>query len=323
MNQDTGDPKKEAVKNNAVLVPYPNSSGGRDPGTWDYEAFSSSNTLGEALDWMHPYLFNWNHMVTDEGPISTEDYVYAPVFEQGIEQNTDIEVHAWDFELDEHGNGLIYGKNPDGTEELRVMETVAAPLTHGYHKLIEDSEYLEPGTEGFNAYWHPLRFGGEHSNSKRWDFEGEKRRAAGAVGKMATSANVSPLMNQDVNRGMESTEHIAPTTEYMADFTEKLRTFNENDADFQELYNQSKIMNKLLHDADNNYVIFGDTENPQYARVEDESLISEVWQDEEGQYDDFDQYLEDNPQHSMSAEGVNAALEGENEELGQHTLAGA
>jgi len=165
---DTGNPEIERVKNNPILRPYPNSSGGRDPGQWDYEQFSSSNTLGEALDWLHPYLFNWQQMMTEGPPISSEDFIYAPTLEQSLEQHTDIEAHAWDFDLDEHGNGLIYGKNPDGTDELRVMETVASPLTSSYNASIEQSDYLTPGTEGFNAYWHPLRFGWEeHSDSTR------------------------------------------------------------------------------------------------------------------------------------------------------------
>jgi hypothetical protein len=310
MNNDTGNPEIEQVKSNPILRPYPNSSGGRDTGQWDYNQFSSSNTLGEALDWLHPYLFNWQQMMTQGPPISSEDFIYAPTLEQSLEQHTDIEAHAWDFDLDEHGNGLIYGKNPDGTEELRVMETVAAPLTSSYNAPIEQSDYLTPGTEGFNAYWHPLRFGWEqHSNSERWNFEGEKRRAAEAVKSMATSTRLAEV---ETNKSsMERRDTIAPTTEYIQDFTEKLRTYNQNNAEFSELYNQAKVMNKLMKDRKTNHVIYGDTENPQYAVVEDESVIDDIWQDEQGQYDDFNQFLRDNPSYSMSADEVDATLEGE------------
>ena len=217
-------------------------------------------------------------------------------------------------------------ENPDGTEKLRVMETVAGPLTSSYNAPIEESDYLTPGTEGFQAYWHPLRFGWEqHSNSKRWNFEGEKRRAAEAVKSMATSSNLSPVSERETGVSMEDAERVTATTEYLQDFTEKLRTYNQNDADFDRLYNQAKTMNELLRDAENNHVIYGDTENPQYAVVEDESVIEDIWQDEQGQYDDFNQFLRDNPSYSMSAEEVDATLEGEelNEELGQQTLAGA
>lgn len=326
LDTETGNPEIEQVKNNPILRPYPNSSGGRDPGQWDYEQFSSSDTLGEALDWLHPYLLNWQQMMTEGPPISSEDFIYAPTLEQSLEQHTDIEAHAWDFDLDEHGNGLIYGKNSDGTDELRVMETVASPLTSSYNAPIEQSGYLTPDTEGFNAYWHPLRFGwDEHSNSERWNFEGEKRRAASAVRSMATSSGLSPVSERERGVSMEDAEKVTTTTEYLQDFTEKLRTYNQNDADFNQLYNQAKVMNKLLRDAENNHVIFGDTENPQYAVVEDDEVIDDIWQDEQGQYDEFNQFLRDNPSYSMSTEEIDATLEGEeiDSEFSQQTLAGA
>jgi len=323
LDTETGNPEIKQVKNNPIVRPYPNSSGGWNTGQWDYNQFSSSETIGEALDWLHPYLFNWQQMMTQGPPISSEDFIYAPTLEQSLEQHTDIEAHAWDFDLDEHGNGLIYGKNPDGTEKLRVMETVAGPLTSSYNAPIEESDYLTPGTEGFQAYWHPLRFGWEqHSNSKRWNFEGEKRRAAEAVKSMATSTRLAEV---ETNKSsMERRDTIAPTTEYIQDFTEKLRTYNQNNAEFSELYNQAKVMNKLMKDRKTNHVIYGDTENPQYAVVEDESVIEDIWQDEQGQYDDFNQFLRDNPSYSMSTEEVDATLEGEKEEgFSQQTLAGA
>ena len=319
LDTDTGNPEIQQVKNNPILRPYPNSSGGRDTGQWDYEQFSSSKTLGEALDWLHPYLFNWQQMMTEGPPISSEDFIYAPTLEQSLEQHTEIEAHAWDFDLDEHGNGLIYGKNPDGADELRIMETVAGPLTSSYNAPVEQSDYLTPGTEGFNAYWHPLRFGWEqHSNSTRWNFKGEKWRAAAAVFNIAGSIDSYPENWEGLS---EST--VAPTTGYLQDFTEKLRTYNENDANFDELRNQSKVINKMINDTENNHIIYGDTENPQYAVVEDEEIIDEIWQDEEGQYDDFNQFLRDNPSYSMTTEEVDATLEGEeiNEGLGQQTLA--
>ncbi|QKQ98965.1 hypothetical protein GKQ38_01515 [Candidatus Nanohaloarchaea archaeon] len=81
----------------------------------------------------------------------------------------------------------------------------------------------------------------------------------------------------------------------------------------------------MLKDKDTNHIIYGDTGNPQYAVVEDESVVEDVWQDEQGHYDDFNQFLRDNPSYSMSAEEIDATLEGEEIEgdMGQQTLAGA
>jgi len=181
---DTGNPEIQAVKNGEGTTWYPNGNfEEREVGRFNYEKFANAETLGEALGPLHSYFFNWQSKMTDSGPISSEDFVYAPTLEQAIEQknNKDLEAHAWDFDLDEHGNGLIYGKNADGSDELRIMETVANPVTASaknvhdqLHPLVEDSNYLNPEHEEFNRYWHPLRFGWEgHSDSTRWNFAEE------------------------------------------------------------------------------------------------------------------------------------------------------
>jgi len=328
---DTGNQRIQDIKSADLAINrYPNGSG-RDGGSFEYQEFANAETVGEALDWLHPYYFNWQRYQTESGPISSEDDIYAVTLEQAIEQknNNDLEVHAWDFDLDEHGNGLIYGKNADGSDELRIMETVSKPITSTpqtrgsqLHPLVEDSNYLNPDHGEFNRYWHPLRFGWEeHSNSTRWDFRGEKTRAGAVMFNMAGSMDGYPEENWE---GLsEST--VAPTTGYLQDFTEKLRTYNENDADFEDLKNQSKVFKKMINDTENNHVVYGDTENPQYAVVEDDEIIEDIWEDEQGQYDDFNQFLRDNPSYSMSTEEVDATLEGEemNEGLGQQTLAGA
>ena len=332
IDTDTGDQRIQDIKSGRLAINrYPNGGGFRGKvGSFEYQEFANAETVGEALDWLHPYLFNWQRYKTDSGPISSEDDIYAPTLEQAIEQKNEngLEAHAWDFDLDEHGNGLIYGRNADGSDELRIMETVSKPITSTpqtrgsqLHPLVEDSNYLNPDHGEFNRYWHPLRFGWEgHSESTRWEFRGEKTRAGAMVFNLASSMNDLPESWEGL---AEST--VATTTEYLKDFTEKLRTYNENDADFEELYNQSKILDKMVKDTENNHVVYGDTENPQYAVVEDESVIEDIWEDEEGQYDDFNQFLRDNPSYSMSVDEVDATLEGEemDEGLGQQTLAGA
>lgn len=312
---DTGNQTIQDIKSGRLAInAYPNGSG--QAGSFEYQEFANAETVGEALDWLHPYYFNWNRFNTDSGPISSEDAIYAPTLEQAIEKknNNDLEVHAWDFDLDEHGNGLIYGRDADGSDELRIMETVSKPVTSTpqtrgsqLHPLVEDSNYLNPDHDEFNRYWHPLRFGWEeHSNSTRWNFEQEKRRAGQIIQNIATSAHLARTSGE--GSGMETTETVAPTTEYLQDFTEKLRTYNQNNADFQELHNQAKIANELIRkDTGENYVIYGDTENPQYAVVEDESVIEDIWEDEEGQYDDFNQFLRDISSESVRARAGAAA----------------
>ncbi|WP_424006709.1 hypothetical protein [Haloferax denitrificans] len=324
---DTGNSEIEAIKNGEQgISKYPNASGRRDGGSFQLEEFQEATTLGEALDWVHPYLFNWQIIRTDEGPVSTEDALYAPTLERAIEQNTNqgLEVHAWDVETLGHGTGLIYGKNADGSEELRFMETVATPVTataddQQLHPLIEDSGYLEPGNDGFQEYWHPLRFGWEKDeDTSSLGFENKKRSAVSAFGGMSNS------LHAEENPVPGASDTVAPTTEYVVDFTEKLRNFNQNDTDFETLYNQSKVLEKMVMDENTNHVIYGTTENPQYAVVEDDSLIEDVWEDSSGEYDDFNQFLRDNPEYSMSVDDVDASLEGEEmDDFSQQVLAGA
>ncbi|WP_188423564.1 hypothetical protein [Haloferax sulfurifontis] len=294
---DTGYSEIEAIKSGEQgISKYPNASGRRDGGSFQLDEFRNAETVGEALDWVHPYLFNWQIIRTDKGPVSTEDALYAPTLERAIEENTNqgLEVHAWDVETLGHGTGLIYGKNADGSEELRFMETVATPVTataddQQLHPLIEDSGYLDPENDGFQEHWHPLRFGWEKDeDTTPLDFSSKKARAVRTIGEMANT-----LYHEDAPHPGHG-ETVAPTTEYVIDFTEKLRNFNQNDVEFQTLYNQAKVLEKLVRTEDENHVVYGTTENPQYAVVEDDSLLEDIWEDRNGEYDDFDQHLTQN-----------------------------
>ncbi|WP_083900026.1 hypothetical protein [Haloferax denitrificans] len=299
IGRDTGNSDIEAIKNGDEVPSaiYPNGSmAERRGGNFDYEQFSNAETVGEALDWVHPYLFNWHAKITDSGPISTEDALYAPSLEQAIEENTNtgLEVHAWDVETLGHGTGLIYGKNADGSEELRFMETVASPVTSRgggiqLHPLIEESGYLDPENLGYQEHWHPLRFGWEKDeDTSPLGFENKKRSAVSAFGGMSNS------LHAEENPVPGASDTVAPTTEYVVDLTGELRNFNQNNTEFETLYNQSKALVKLVRKQDENHIIYGTTENPQYAVVEDDSLIEEVWEDTSGEYDDFDQQLKQN-----------------------------
>ncbi|RDZ39486.1 hypothetical protein C5B86_18955 [Haloferax sp. Atlit-19N] len=77
-------------------------------------------------------------------------------------------------------------------------------------------------------------------------------------------------------------------------------------------------------DEDTNHIIYGTTENPQYAVVADDSLVEGVWEDRNGEYDDFNQFLQGNPEYSMSVEDIDNSLEGEEmNDFSQQILAGA
>jgi hypothetical protein len=299
---ETGNETVERIKNgNEGIAWYPatGSYENRDSGHFDYELFSTASTLGEALDHLHPLFFNWQYELSEDGgPISSEDAEYAPILEQAIEQkNANIQgVHAWDVGLSgsTHGNGLIYGKNADGSEELRVMETIVDPVTSEglrdpeWHPLVEVSGYLTPGNDGYERYWHPLRFGWEGHTGNYQNFRTRKRIASGwLINAMASSAESNYPEDTDFER-------TVPTTGYLESFCEKLRNFNENGIEFGMLYNQANIFHELIKNQENNHIVYGDVANPQYAVVGDDSVIDMLWEDRTGEYEDFDQFLKQN-----------------------------
>lgn len=293
------------AKNNPRNLPYPNSNGKSNTyGNFDYEEFSNSDSVGEALDWVQSYLFNWQRLYDNPGPISTEDALYAAVLQEGLDTHTDIESHFWSFDLPEasrstHGNGLVYDKS---NNELRVMETIAGPVTQDsangepqYHPRVEDSNYLDEEHHAYNQWWHPLRFAEDHQQDTldrfhdSLDFKERKEYAASLIMGMSTGGHEG-----DVEPG--SLTDVGATTEYVTDLTEKLRNWNQNKEYDQELFrdikSQSKVWQKLANEEDENYVIYGTADDPKYAKVESTGIVSQIWEDQEGEFDDFEQHLE-------------------------------
>ncbi|AGN02194.1 hypothetical protein L593_11245 [Salinarchaeum sp. Harcht-Bsk1] len=235
------------AKNTPPLVRYPNSEGESNTyGHFDYQEFTQTESVGEALDWLQKYLFNWQMLHDDPGPISTEDELYAAALQECLDAHTDIESHCWALDLPEasastHGNGLIY----DATNnELRVMETINGPETQTagstdeqYHPLGEDSNYLDPSHEAYDSWWHPLRFADDHQQDtveghESLDFETRKKSVASTLMDIATGAD------EDVEIG--SLTDVGITTQYLVDFTGKLADWNQNEEYDGELFEEIK-----------------------------------------------------------------------------------
>jgi len=296
------------AKNNPEAIHYKNLEEIPGNGKFEYEELQNAESVDEALDWLQRYLFNWERLWDDPGPISTEDELYAAVLQEGLDQHTDIESHAWAFDLPEepantHGNGLIYDET---NNQLHLMETIHGPstmeLSEGdtqYHPPVEESNYVEEGHEAKQSWWHPLRFGQDHDketlqNFPELDFETRKRYTATVLSRIATGYSDTELLKQ--GRGLLGEINVSITTEYLEDLTTKLRNWNNNENSspelFQEIKHQSKVYNQLTKQEDQNFVMYGTVEDPKVAHVESEEVINEVWDDQEGEYDDFDQYLE-------------------------------
>ncbi|MFD1647136.1 hypothetical protein [Haloarchaeobius litoreus] len=289
------------AKNNPRRYIYPNAE--EDGfGSFNYSEFSSSESVGEALNWLQKYLFEWQRNYNDSGPISTDDELYAATLQESLDTHTNIDSHFWAFDLPEasrstHGNGLVYDQT---NNELRIMETIGSPETWDeengpqYHPLVEDSNYLNEDHDAYDAWWHPLRFADDHQQntvegfSDSLDFEERKKSAASMLLGMATGSDT------DIEIG--SLTDVGITTEYLVDFTEKLRNWNTTEeydaAFFEEIQSQAKVYNKLASEEDENYVIYGTVDDPQFARVDSRNLIDRIWGDQRGRYDDFGEHIE-------------------------------
>jgi hypothetical protein len=314
----TGDTKTKIVeaKNSPSGWIYPNSKKYPENGKFVFSeeneqeekiGYKHAESAGEALDWLHPYLFSLEYEL-DETPISTEDEQYAAVIQEAFDQyNDNFNAHAWSFDLEyseggTHGNGLVWDET---NNELRILETVANPETGELgdpqlHPLIENSNYLKPGERGYQDYWHPLRFDGSNPEPDYVPFREAKIGAADIMRGIATGAQDS-----DVGGEEGFIQSVGATTDYIKDGIQKLRNYNENNFEFEQFKNQSKIMNKLWEE-EGNYIVGGTLENPIYAEVEDQSTLEDVWEDEDGTLTDYIDDFEDEGYEQITASNSNS-----------------
>ncbi|GAA0674118.1 hypothetical protein ACFQDG_09315 [Natronoarchaeum mannanilyticum] len=309
------------AKTRPESVRYPNEEGKSNTyGHFDYQKFSSSESVGEALDWLQTYLFNWQRNFDDPGPISTEDELYAAVLQEGLDQHTDIESHFWAFDLPEapastHGNGLVYDQT---NNELRIMETISAPETWSpetgeqYHPLVENSNYLNPDHDAYSSWWHPLRFNGEKTGKNSLSLRDGNFYASTVLRGIATG------QDEDVELTTNSAESgIAPVGNYLPDLMDKLRNWNVNDEYdeelFQEIKDQSKAYNKLRNGHEN-YLVGGTVENPIYAKV-DQSTVEKAWNNPEETIVDYVEELDEEIYEQMVSGTASASIETTNQLL--------
>jgi hypothetical protein len=297
---------------------YPNrDESEHEGGHYDFQEFKNEETAREALDWLHPYMFSIDSAI-DGRSISTEDEKFAASIQEALDRYTDIETHAWSFDLPEgvrstHGNGLIWDETND---ELLVMETVASPITElgELHPKIENSLYLptdlrsELGGEtkedtrppvAYEEYWHPLRFGWS-GDTEPMTFKDRKDYSSRTLIAISTGS-----IDLDRDKSQWWTDAgVGLSTGYVEDRIEKLRNYNDDDNDFnfEQLETESKIMNDFWENYDDNVVLYlDDSDSFQVAGGVEDDLLDEIWKDEAGEYDDFDAYLEENSQEPITA----------------------
>jgi hypothetical protein len=111
---------------------------------------------------------------------------------------------------------------------------------------------------------------------------------------------VSSTEDGDITRRLGEDANVAITNQYLDDITDATVQPGEAPVEFQDVYDQAKVVHDLA-EAEGNYVVFGDPyEEPMYAKIEDEEVIDQVWQDEQGEFDNFAQVYDELDAQSAS-----------------------
>jgi len=180
------------------------------------------------------------------------------------------------------------------------------------HQTVQNSVYLpEIGKEGFEDmvdeefdddfdvsskppatdYWHPLRFDGSEPDMDELDF----RKASVLTTRMLRNIATHPK-TVDSGKRLGEDAGVAPTSEYTESIPEAMleisnvSTDNTGEIEYPGVFAQASILDELAENEEN-YVIHGTMFEPQYGRVRDGKVIDEVWEDQEGEYDQIKEVL--------------------------------
>ncbi|PSG99083.1 MAG: hypothetical protein BRC29_03075 [Nanohaloarchaea archaeon SW_7_43_1] len=72
------------------------------------QSFKSSQTLQEALNWLHPYMNRWQNDKLPERPIPEHSDRFAPLLQEGVQQHHDFEIDIFPIRMYEVKEGGTY-----------------------------------------------------------------------------------------------------------------------------------------------------------------------------------------------------------------------
>lgn len=294
------------AKQNPRLLPYELDDD--YPGQFNLERLENAESYQEFRQEFTPLLFNWIAS-NDElvGPISSHAEDYVPVLQEshqryngGEGEEPNFDIHTWHFQAEpmrnpngkdggRHGLGQVYDKTND---EMYVFETVVSPSSSQEPPapLIEESNYLDPDADVFNRQWHPLRFKDIYEDQEQalgtivGGFENAKSAATKFISYIASASDSQAI--QEIETGANFTTGI------LQEATNAVWEYNNNQHDFQELYDLAKL-GQWVKRQEEEFVIAGSIEEPEVYRVEDQEIIDELRNDQNGLYDDFSSVVEE------------------------------
>ena len=269
------------------------------PETYDAEAWLTADTVEESLDLGHSFI---GSAVPQQRVGPAEQ---GAILREAYKRYHDFDVLAWETHMgfdtgyDDRITGLMYSPDDDKVRAHDVSPPIEVGqqaedggLTRKWHSEIQEWNVFDDGGELF----HPLLFHTDEWNRQKPGFRNAKNWATTTVSNIANNTPYGQLAEAAGHTDFDEIGNIAPTTGLTRQLTRTMLGYNENDADFQDLWDFANISNTLLL-GDGNYIIDTATDEGNYNgvfdgeiavyEVEDDSVVDEVWEDQAGEYDNF------------------------------------
>lgn len=272
------------------------------PSSYSTEAWLNAETVEDSLDLGHNLVAAID---IEEGNMDGDrPREQAAILREAYKRHhPEFDVLAWTTNMgagtgyDDKISGMMYSPNDDKIRSFSPTSGDTAFATEGnrgMHTEIQEWPILEEGHEDF----HPLMFHTDEWNRQNPGFEYAKEELLSTVFDIATDTSISYA-----NEGGESTagilDNITATTGTAEQLSRTLAEYNNNDANFEDVWNlSSTAVGKYIEDPSINGII--DTVDPEeddydeyfgggfgFYEVENEEIVEEVRQDRNGEYNNF------------------------------------
>jgi hypothetical protein len=286
------------VKNNGDYIPYAKNH-------FDKERVETADSLEDVYQPTFAYIGNFEKQVNNRGLLSTRDTNYAAIIQETTDRHAPINGHTWAYKMNFGRHGFMSGYDKEN-DQIIPMETVADSPIRGFNWARDLKPLGESVVTDSDTMWHPVQFAREEYNE---DFEQAKMEAFimfAGVGALDTSGehemnSLNPEQDQN---------NIAPTTGFIKDVANGIGNYNENNYDFNiDIKNTSLATNKMRM-IDQDIVIDEASYEEDQVTLEayditeyenNDTLMSEIWQDENGKYDNFGDILNHYQQNDLDS----------------------
>ena len=112
------------------------------------ESFKSSQTLQEALNWLHPYMNRWQFDRLPDLPIPEHNERFAPLLQEGVQQHHNLEIDIFPIRMYEVKEGGTYGAEfAHRDEDNRYEAMIGIDRSNDDTLLMESNAFAEYDNE--------------------------------------------------------------------------------------------------------------------------------------------------------------------------------